>query len=788
MNSQNTINTEQTEDVIDLKELFLLCLSRWTWFVAALVIALCAAFLYIETSSPMYTRSMDILIKDDSKGNSLPGGGIGGFSDLGFLQNNTNVNNEIISLKSPSVILEVIKRLHLDMNYIAADLLKHRVLYGSQLPITVSLYDVADNCSASLTVNLLPNNKVELFDFVDNYGEKYKKNIVAQLKDTILTPLGRVCIYPSSFYDSKERETLIHITKANSYSTIEHFSSNLKISLKDKASTIINISLIDQSIPRIEDFLNTLILAYNENWVQDKNMITVSTSMFINERLKVIESDLSNVDEDISSYKSQNLLPDVQAASNMYMTQANEANIEMMSLNNQLYMARYILNYLSKPSSKNQLLPANSGIESISIETQISEHNKLQLERNSLVSNSSEHNPLVIDIEQNLALMRSAIIFSINNSIETLNTHIKNLQENEQQTTSRIAASPGQAKYLLSVERQQKIKETLYLFLLEKREENELSQTFTSHNTRIITLPYGGMCPISPHKGIIVLAALFVAFIFTSGIIIIMNFLNYTIRNRKDLEKLTIPFIGEIPLSYRKKRYLIPFKKTKEVLQIVVKDKNRNIINEAFRIMRTNLEFLTNKDGGSKVMMTASINPGSGKTFVMLNLAATCAISKKVLIIDLDIRKATLSSYFGNPKSGVSNYLSGHINQLSDIIIRSSDEYRFDVIPVGTIPPNPTELLLENRLEQMLNTLREEYDYIFIDCPPIEILADSLIINKLVDSTLFIVRAKLLDRALLSEIEKLYVHGKYKNMSLILNGTTEENSRYGGYSYHKYDI
>lgn len=287
---------------------------------------------------------------------------------------------------------------------------------------------------------------------------------------------------------------------------------------------------------------------------EGQNQIAVSTSMFINERLGVIERELGNVDEDISSYKSEHLLPDVQAASSMYMAQSSAANAQILSLNNQLYMTRYIRNYLANDANRTQLLPANSGIESANIESQIAEYNKQLLQRNSLVANSSTENPLVVDMDQALASMRGAIIRSIDNQIVTLNSQIKSLRQTEQQTTSRIAANPTQAKYLLSVERQQKVKEALYLFLLQKREENELSQAFTAYNTRIVTPPHGSMLPTSPvHKNIF-MVAFALGLLIPIVIIFMRENMNTRVRGRKDLENLTIPFIGEIPLFTRKKK------------------------------------------------------------------------------------------------------------------------------------------------------------------------------------------------------------------------------------------
>lgn len=357
------------------------------------------------------------------------------------------------------------------------------------------------------------------------------------------------------------------------------------------------------------------------------------------------------------------------------------------------------------------------------------------------------------------------------------------MQQEEQQTTSRIAASPTQAKYLLSVERQQKVKEALYLFLLQKREENELSQAFTAYNTRIITPPYGKMIPTAPVKKNILMVAIALGLLIPVVIIFIMENMNTRVRGKKDIENLTLPFVGEIPLSYRKKKRL-PFRKPQpESYSIVVKEKNRNVINEAFRVVRTNLEFMQGKNGHSPIIMVTSMNPGSGKTFITMNLATSLAIKgKKVLAIDLDLRKASLSTYIQSPGKGVTNYLIGQANTYNEVTVKGKPHPNLDILPVGTIPPNPTELLFENHLEQMLSELKNQYDYIFIDCPPVEIVADTSIINKYVDQTLFVIRAELLERAMLPEIEKFYQTHKYKNMVLLLNGTTDAYT----YGYHKY--
>ena len=295
--------------------------------------------------------------------------------------------------------------------------------------------------------------------------------------------------------------------------------------------------------------------------------------------------------------KGEHLLPDVQAAANMYMAQASEAKAAIKELDNQVYMARYIRNYLTNKSNSSQLLPANSGIDNPGIATQISEYNSKLLERNSLVSHSSEKNPLVVEMDASLSAMRSALLTSIDNLLVTLNAQIKSQRGYSGQATSQIASNPQQAKYLLSVERQQKVKESLYLYLLQKREENELSQAFTAYNTRIITMPGGSMIPTAPIKKNILLVAFALGLLVPIVIIFIRENMNTVVRGRKDLENMTAPFVGEIPLAFQKSKWYSRKAKTKEeICAIVVKEKSRNVINEAFRVVRTNLEFVVGKE------------------------------------------------------------------------------------------------------------------------------------------------------------------------------------------------
>ena len=786
-NLQNENPVREQQNSIQIQDLFYLCVNKWHWFVVSLAVCVGVAVWYLLTTPPVYTRTASILVKDESKGNSAIS--IEDFSAFGLTPGSNNVSNVIGTLQSPDLMREVVTRLNLALDCKIPGRFHNQTVYGNNLPVNIEISGLGDGESASFVLDIAKNGTFKLSDLTRN-GEPSKTDEVSgKFNQTLNTPVGKIKVLPAASY-RLGREITLNVSRSTVSGAISRYMGGLNVSRGDKESNIINISFRDVSTKRAEDVLNTLIDVYNESWVKDKNQIAVSTSIFIKERLGVIEGELGNVDSDISTYKSENLLPDVKAAAGMYMTQANEAAAGIQTLNNQAYMVKYVRDYLAN-EGKNQLLPVNLGIGNGVIESQINEYNTMLLERNSLMSKSSDKNPLVEELNEALSAMRGALLKSLDNQTVALNEQIRALQNTGGQATSRIASNPKQAKYLLSVERQQKVKEALYIYLLQKREENELSQAFTAYNTQVITKPCGSQTPTSPARNNILLIAFAMGLLIPVAIIYVMESMNTVLRGRKDLEGLTIPYVGEIPIAFNKKKCLWWSKKkpVEDKVAVVVKEKSRNVINEAFRVVRTNLEFMAGKSEGAHVIMVSSANPGSGKTFITYNLAKSLAIKgKRVLVIDLDLRKGTLSRYVSSPKPGISDFLVGQTDNLADIIYKpvGEDENLFRVIPAGTLPPNPTELLFTERLEQLLKEQRREFDYVFIDCPPVEVVADSSIITKLVDMTVFVVRAGLLQRSMLPEIEKFYIEKKYKNMALVLNGTDGGSGRYGykyGYKY-----
>ncbi|MCM1028586.1 MAG: polysaccharide biosynthesis tyrosine autokinase [Pseudoflavonifractor sp.] len=784
-------NTEKrlSGSAMSLTDVAYLTLHHWPWIILSLAICLGLAYYYILRTPEVYTRSAELLVKDESKGSSLSSDE---FSDLGLFQTNTNINNEIITLSSKDLMREVVERLKLDQTFYTHGTFHNNILYGYDLPVKLSVAGFPVERSYSLHLALAKDGKVTISD-LEADKEKYDdKTFSGQLGDSIQTPIGRVIVEPSPNYKKGDAANYI-VKKVPESTAINYFSRHLKVSMSNDKGTVLKLTLSDQSQQRADEVLTTLIGVYNEAWIRDKNQIAVSTSNFINDRLNVIESELGHVDSDISSYKSANLVPDVQAASSMYMSQSQQNATEMLGINNQLQMTRYIRSYLNADGTKGQLLPANAGINDPTIQAQISEYNDKLLQRNALAEKSSEKNPLVRTLDEQLASQRAAIIGTVDNQIVDLNTQLKGLQRAEAQTISRIASNPTQAKYLLSVERQQKVKESLYLFLLQKREENELSQAFTAYNTRIVNRPGDSGAPVLPNRRNIFLLAFVVGLFIPFGFTYVKEMSNTAVRGRKDVENLTLPFLGEIPQNRGSKKSK---KDGEETVKTVVREGSRDVINESFRVLRTNLEFMRSNPGSANIVAITSFNPHSGKSFISLNLAKALSVKdKKVLVIDGDMRHGSASQYVGSPEKGLSDYLSGKVTDLNKVIKPVDDSDHLFVLPTGTIPPNPAELLERPIFKEMIDSLRDKYDYIIIDCPPIEVVADAQIIDRVADRTIFIIRAGLLDRSMLPELEKLYQQKKYTNMAYILNGTEisqggyAKGYRYGygygyGYGYH----
>ena len=524
---------QQEENELNLGDIIQIVRANWYWFALSVVVCMSAAFVYLQWAPKQYTRTASVLIKDDTKGSGAMSEA-SAFSDLGMFSMKSSVDNEVLVFQSRQLMQNVVKRLKLDISYTQKRGLRTTELY-TQSPVHLEFPDAEPNQQFRLVATAIDEGKVALSDFEADSVDVSDAVTVA-LNDTVQTPVGRVVVTPTLFYTTAYFGTPVRVTKSDLDETVLHFNRILQVALASKTATIINLTLQDESIQRAEDIVNTLIAIYNEDVINDKNQITVNTSDFINDRLIIIEKELGNVDSHIESFKRENQLTDIVSETGMYLKESSEYSREGLSLENQLTLARYIRSYLVDPSKEAELIPANTGISDSNVESQIGEYNALLLKRDRLVSSSSNRNPVVMSLNSSIQAMKQTIVRSVDNLIVSLNIQIKNVRSREEQNVRRISAVPGQQKQVLSIERQQKIKEELYLYLLNKREENALSQAITESNARIIDPASGSKNPVAPKSMMVMLASLILGCMIPAGVFWIRATMDTKVRTRKDLK------------------------------------------------------------------------------------------------------------------------------------------------------------------------------------------------------------------------------------------------------------
>ena len=773
---QTNTSTAGNDQGLNLMDLIVYLVSKWRWFALSIAVCVGIAWFNYARSPFVYYRSATVIIKDPSNKTSTTG-----LDRFDNIINKVNVANEILQFRSKKLMREVVQRLHADVSYQVEEGLRLNELY-TQSPVLLSFPDALPEQRFSLTVTPKDKNTVELSE-CSGIGDGTSRTV--SLNDTVEISKGmRVVATPTNYYGASWQNIPIRVRKFSLESMVNYYRGALGIQQEEEESSILTLALKDNSAARAEDVLNTLIFVYNEEAIRDKNQVAINTADFINERLIIIESELGSVESDLESFKQRNQIVDIASSAGMYMTESQKYSIDALELETQLRLAQFIKDYLTDPTKDTDLIPSNTGIGDMNIESQISLYNTAKLKRDALVDDSSENNPVVQELNNSLRAMKQNIIRAVDNMIVTLNVKRNDAQSRELQAQDRVTSIPTKERQMLSIERQQKIKETLYLYLLNKREENALSQAMADNNARVIDGAEGSTQPISPNRNRILLLGLLVGLAIPGVSCLTVLFMDTRVRSRKEVEKaLSVPFLGEIPLDReagkRRKRGDADTDKTDE----------DGIVAEAFRVLRTNMAFMSRKDRPSQVITFTSFNEGAGKTFIASNLAMSFVYAKKrVVLVDLDIRKGTLSRHFGIRRTGVTNYLADPSVTVDEII---QHREHFDVISFGATAPNPAELLMDSRLDELFDALRSRYDLIIADNVPVGIIADASIANRIADLTIFVIRAGRLDRRQLPDIEAMYEGRKLKNMALVLNGVDPTRTGYGygrygyGYGYGK---
>ncbi|KUY22247.1 chromosome partitioning protein ParA [Elizabethkingia bruuniana] len=750
---------EQSVNVLDLLNYFL---HHWKWF--ALSILIFGGYFYYQYSKTpfMYSQSEVVMIKTSSNTPTTAritrsyGGG-------------ASVKDEMIQLRSKELMRLVVDRTGADMSYKISSGLRNHELYKSS-PIQVKVAGVSSEGSYELIVTPVDANNVLIKNGKD-------QELKVMLNKWVQTPIGKILVTPSKYYKSDYYGVDILVSKIPREAMMGQFIGSLNVSQIDEDAALLQVNIEDQSPERAADILQALITVYNDVYLQDKNKIAENTASFIKDRLALIEGELGSVESNIEEIKIANQGIDIASAGSMYISEKNQYKTEGSKIETDMRLAEMMRSYISNKGKQNSLIPNNTGLIEGNVEGQIAEYNMALLKRNRLAEGGNSLNPVVIDMDDALTAMRNNINRAIDNSLRGLKIKLNNAQKEEALAQGKVLQMPQKERSMLSIERQRRVKEDLYMFLLNKREENALNEAVTEANLRIVDPLTGKGSPIYPNRLKKIATGIAIGVTLPVVILISMMMLNTGVRGRQDIENvLSVPFLGEIPLVRNKKQ---------SKGDVLVSKSGRDPITESFRILRTNISFMAKDGAPPKVFTFTSFSAGVGKTFSVLNLATTLSyLDKKVIAIDLDLRKGTLSSRVDLLHGkGTSHYLSSPSISIDEIIHKSDIVDGVDFIPIGAIAPNPVELLLSKRLDELINELKARYDYVIIDGVPVGIVADASIIDRVADLTLFIIRIGKMDRRQLPEIEKIYQEKKLSNLAIVLNGLKLNGYGYGYGSY-----
>lgn len=760
--------SENDNGTINLREIIEKYINKWPWFIVSIVVCFLVASFYLKIAHPKYQVQATILLRNQNTTPELSNMTL--FNNVGLMGTSKEVEDEIQVLSSKTLIKQVVDSLQLATEYY----LKNGLRYDEIYPTTPIELVVADNFTDTLkrplTIQLKCTKKGYNVKF--KYGKKIKKNYeLSQLDIPFSTPIGDIKLLETKKIKTGQTLKIIVLPQRT---LISQYSSTINAATVNKNSNVISITTVSASPKKAEVILNKLIELYNLDATFDKNMVLSNSADFIENRLKLISGELLDVELNVENYKKKNNLTDISSEAQLYLETASDYQKKLVEIETQINLISYVENYLTDASNQFELLPVNIGIQDVALVKLIDDYNLALLERTKILRSSNKNNPVIAQMEQQINGLKQTIISSIKNINNSLKISKNNFLKQESEFISKIKSIPTQERQYLEIKRQQQIKEELYLFLLQKREENALNLASTIPSARIIDPAYTGNI-VAPRRLIIFLLAFILALALPVAIIYLKEILNNTITDRKEFQKLVqVPYLGSVGL-------------TKESDKIVVQEGKTTPIAEMFRLIRTNLQFMLPADKKSRVILVTSTISGEGKTFVAVNLAMSFALmKKKVVLIGLDIRNPMLDEYLQLPKDkGVTIFLSDSNCQIKDIIHPSRIHPYLDVIMSGPIPPNPAELLMNSRLDELIDELRKQYDYIILDTSPIGIVSDTFLLDRISDINICVARQNYSPKEVCHLINTTYESKKLKNMAAILNGTDNISSYgYGLYKYH----
>lgn len=779
---------EADDKEIDIQELLFKYLIHWPWFVGAVIVCLISAYIYLYVATPVYNISATVLIKDDKKGGSS--NNVAGLDELGLsglITSSQSIDNEIEVLRSKTLVKEVVNYLNLYVTYQDDDQIPSKELYKTS-PVQVNMTpQEAEKLKTKVVIEMVLHPQGSLDVNVQMEDKEIQKHF-EKLPAILPTNQGTLSFFQTTdSVSSKNNEEVgspvqdvRHITATISQpmNVARGYCGNLTIEPTSKTTSVVTVSLKNSSLQRGQDFINQLLEMYNRNTNNDKNEIAQKTAEFIDERIGIISKELGSTEADLETFKRDAGITDLSSDAQIALTGNAEYEKKQVENRTQISLVEDLKKYLGH--NEYEILPSNVGLKDITLAAQIDRYNEMLIERKRLLRTSTENNPAIINLDTSIRATKANVQATLEGTLQGLFITKADLDREAKRYMRRISDAPGQERQYVSIARQQEIKAGLYLMLLQKREENAIMLAATANNAKIIDDAIADVIPVSPKRSIIYLAALVLGIAIPVVVIYLIDLTKFKIEGRADVEKLTsVPIAGDIPLTDEKN--------TKEG-SIAVFENQNNLMSETFRNIRTNIQFMLQND--KKVILVTSTVSGEGKSFTSANLAISLSLlGKKVVIVGLDIRKPGLNKVFNlsSKEKGITQYLANPEMDLMSLVQLSDVNKNLYILPGGTVPPNPTELLARDGLDKAIEILKRNFDYVILDTAPIGMVTDTLLIGRVADLSAYVCRADYTHKAEYTLINELYHEQKLPNLCTIINGVDLKKRKYGYYyGYGKY--
>ena len=782
----NERQCETEDEKIDIQQLLFKYIIHWPWFVGAVLVCLIGAWIYLRMATPVYNISATVLIKDDKKGGNT--GSMVGLEELGLsglISSSQNIDNELEVLRSKTLVKEVINLLNLYVSYTDEDGFPSKNMYKTS-PVLVSLTpQEAEKLTDPMVVEMALYGEGGLEVNV-TVGDKEYQKLFEKLPAVFPMDEGTLAFFQSPDSLSLKKDTMEassnirHITaKIKSPMKVARaYCENLKIEPTSKTTSVAVISLKNSSLQRGQDFINQLLEMYNRNTNNDKNEIAQKTAEFIDERINIISKELGSTEANLENFKRNAGITDLTSEAQIALTGNAEYEKKRVENRTQISLFEDLRKYIR--GNEYEVLPGNIGLQDPGLVATIERYNEMLVERKRLLRTSTENNPTIINLDTSIRAMKSNVQATLDGSLKGLLITKADLEREASRFSRRISDAPGQERQFVSIARQQEIKAGLYLMLLQKREENAIALAATANNAKIIDEAIADDIPVSPKRRMIYLIALVLGIGIPVGIIYLIGLTKFKLEGRADVEKLTtIPIVGDIPLTDEK---------NEKDGSIAVFENQNNLMSETFRNIRTNLQFMLQND--KKVILVTSTVSGEGKSFISANLAISLSLlGKKVVIVGLDIRKPGLNKVFrlSTKEKGITLYLANPETDLMSLVQPSDINQNLYILPGGTVPPNPTELLARDGLDKAIEILKKSFDYVVLDTAPVGMVTDTLLIGRVADLSVYVCRADYTHKVEYTLINELAEEKKLPNLCTVINGVDLKRRKYGYYyGYGKY--